>query len=274
MRSSNPVLTRLTPETQAGYRQQPAPYGQPAGYGQGVGYPDQGVITAGTTDRMTVDDVVVRTVALLTVTGLSAALAWAIVPLEYTMTAWITAAIVGLVLGLIIAFKQVTNPAVLFTYAVVEGVFVGMVSKTFEAAFDGIVVQAALGTFGVFFLMAFLYRAKIIRATPRFRKMVLGALIGVFAAMAVNLVFGLFGVNLGLRGDSGGGANWLAIGFSLVCIVVAALTFVLDFDQIEQAVAAGMPKRYAWICAFGILVGLIWLYLEILRLLSYLRGED
>jgi uncharacterized YccA/Bax inhibitor family protein len=95
----------------------------------------------------------------------------------------------------------------------------------------------------------------------------IGAIGGLFMVMLLNFVLSLFGVHTGLRG---GGA--LSIGFSLVCIVVAALSFVLDFDQIEQGVRAGLPQRYSWTCAFGILVGLIWLYLEILRLLSYLQG--
>lgn len=274
VRSSNPVLSRLTPETRAG-----SPL--PAGYGQGTtAYPPQSaVVTTAATDRMTVDDVVVRTAGVLTLTGLSAAAAWAaadagIIPARLTGAVWIGAAMVGLVLGLVISFMRMANPALVVAYAVVEGVFLGMVSRAFESFYSGIVIQAVIGTFGVFFLMAFLYKSRVLRATPKFVKIVTGAVVGLFAAMLINFVLSFFGITTGLRGNADGSAGWLAIGFSLVCIVVAALTFVLDFDQIEQAVAAGMPKRYAWICAFGILVGLIWLYLEILRLLSYLRGED
>jgi uncharacterized YccA/Bax inhibitor family protein len=259
VRSSNPVLTRLTPET-AGPPAGASPYGSET-------YP--GVATApAVADRMTIDDVVVRTAGLLAVLGISGALAWVIVPDSLLLPIWIGAAMVGLVLGLVIAFKQVANPAVIVPYAIVEGVFVGIVSKFFESRFEGIVVQAALGTFGLFFIMALLYKARVIRATPRFVKMVLSAVVGVFALMLMNLVLGLFGVNMGLR-DGGG----LAIVFSLVVIVVASLTFVLDFAQIEEGVRQGMPKKYAWLSAFGILVGLIWLYLEILRLLSYLRDD-
>ena len=104
------------------------------------------------------------------------------------------AAMVGLVLGLVISFKRVTNPAVIGAYAVVEGVFVGIVSKFFETAFEGIVVQAVIGTFGVFLIMALLYKSRVIRATPRFIKIVIGALVGVFALMLVNFVLSLFGV--------------------------------------------------------------------------------
>ena len=263
MRSHNPVLTRLTPETQAGYRQ-PAP----AGYGTEVQYTSP-VVAPAETDRMTIDDVVVRTVGLLALTGISGALAWVAVPDSVAPAAWIGAAIVGLIVGLVISFKQITNPLVIGAYAVIEGVFVGLVSRAYENAFDGIVVQAAIGTFGIFLIMAMLYKSRVIRATPRFIKWVTGALIGVVAIIVVNWIVSLFGVNLGLRDGSP-----LAIGFSLVVIGIAALTFILDFHMVEEGVRQGLPERYAWFCAFGILVGLIWLYLEILRLLSYLRGDD
>jgi uncharacterized YccA/Bax inhibitor family protein len=264
VRSSNPVLTRLTPETQAAQ-------GAGMGYGQDVGYPP-GVVTA-PTDRMTVDDVVVRTVALLALLGISGAAAWAavamgIIPVEYTAAVWIGAAVIGLILGLVISFARITNPVIICAYAIVEGVFVGMVSKAYENAFEGIVLQAVVGTFGLFFLMAMLYKARVIRATPKFVRFVTAGVIGVVALMLVNLVLGLFGFNTHLRDGSP-----IAIGFSLLVIVIASLTFVLDFDQIEEGVRAGIERKYAWWGAFGILVGLIWLYLEILRLLSYLRDD-
>jgi len=216
---------------------------------------------------MSIDDVVVKTVVLLGITAVSAIAAWNLIPDSLTGAAWIGAAIVGLVLGLIISFSRVANPALVVAYAIIEGVFVGMVSKTFESFYDGIVLQAVVATFGVFALMAVLYTNRVIRSSPRFRKIMIGAIGGLFMVMLLNFVLSLFGVHTGLRG---GGA--LSIGFSLVCIVVAALSFVLDFDQIEQGVRMGLPQRYSWTCAFGILVGLIWLYLEILQLLSYLQG--
>jgi uncharacterized YccA/Bax inhibitor family protein len=265
VRSHNPVLTRLTPETQTGYRQ-PAP--APVGYGTASDYTSP-VVAPAETDRMTIDDVVVRTVGLLALTGISGALAWVIVPDSVAPAAWIGAAVVGLILGLVIAFKQITNPLLIGSYAVIEGVFVGLVSRAYENAFEGIVVQAVIGSFGIFFIMAMLYKSRVIRATPRFIKWVTGALIGVVAIIVVNWIVSLFGVNLGLRDGSP-----LAIGFSLVVIAVAALTFILDFHMVEEGVRQGLPERYAWLSAFGILVGLIWLYLEILRLLSYLRGDD
>jgi uncharacterized YccA/Bax inhibitor family protein len=264
VKSSNPVLSRLG---------QAAERGRPAGSGAfGPGY-DQPYPTAGysaappAVQPMTIDDVVVKTVTLLGITGVSAIAAWSLIPAAATGIAWIGAAIIGLVLGFIISFSRMANPALVVTYAVVEGVFVGMVSRAFEAFYNGIVLQAVVATFGVFFLMAMLYKSRVIRATPRFTKGLIAIMGGLFAVMLINLVLSLFGVHTGIRG-----AGPLGYIFSIVCIVVAALSFILDFDQIERGVRMGLPQRYSWTCAFGILVGLIWLYLEILQLLSYIQG--
>src|SRR5262245_23597208 len=135
---------------------------------------------------MTVDDVVVRTTGLLALTGLSGGLAWALVPDNLLFAAWIGAAMVGLVIGLIITFARITNPLLIGAYAVIEGVFVGMVSKYYESAYSGIVLQAVLGTFGIFFLMAVLYKSRVIRATPKFTRWVIGALWGVFFIIIAN----------------------------------------------------------------------------------------
>jgi uncharacterized YccA/Bax inhibitor family protein len=288
VKTSNPVLSRLgqaaereraagyAPAGGYGYGQsgyaQPA-YGQPAygqpGYGQPYptteGYP----AAPPTVTPMTVDDVVVKTVTLLAILGASAAAAWVLVPDALLWPAWIGAALVGLVLGLVISFSRMANPALVVTYAVIEGVFVGLASKVFESLYSGIVLQAVVASFGVFFLMAILYRARAIRATPRFVRGVVAAMFGILAVILVNWVLALFGVNTGLRDGSP-----LAIGFSLVVIVVAALSFILSFHEVEEGVRMGLPQRYSWMAAFGILVSLVWLYLEILRLLSYFQGDD
>ena len=271
MKSSNPVLSRLgraaEQERAAGYGPY-GPAGQP-GYGQpyptAPGYP----AAPPAVQPMTIDDVVVKTVMLLGITGISAIAAWNLIPTAYAGAAWIGAAMVGLVLGLVISFSRMANPALVVAYAVVEGVFVGMVSKAYQEllGYQGIVLQAVVATFGVFFLMAVLYRARVIRATPKFTRGLIAVMGGLFAVMLINFVLALFGVNTGLR-DNGP----LGYIFSLVCIVVAALSFIVDFDQIEEGVRMGLPQRYSWTAAFGILVSLIWLYLEILRLLSYLQG--
>jgi len=222
-----------------------------------------------TVTPMTLDDVVVKTVLMLAILGASAAAAWVLVPDSLVGVAWIGAAVVGLVLGLIISFSRMANPALVVAYSIIEGVFVGMVSKAFEARYDGIVLQAVVATFGVFFLMAMIYKARIIRATPKFARILVSIMAGLFAVMLINFVLSLAGVNTGLRDGSK-----LAIGFSLVCIVVASLSFVLNFADIEEGVRMGLPQRYSWTAAFGIVVGLVWLYIEILRLLSYFQGDD
>ncbi len=272
MRSSNPVLTRLTPETQRGYPAQSG-YGTPAGYGAPPSY--ESPVTTAVADRMTIDDVVVKTVALLGLLAISGiATATLIDDRGPLLTAIAISAIAGLIIGLVVTFKRVISPPLIMTYALVEGVFVGGLSKLYESAWSGIVLQAVIATFGVFAVMAALYKFRVIRATPRFTRGLLGALAGVLVLILGNFILSLFGVTTGLRGNADGSVSWLAIGFSILVIVVAALTFILDFDLIEKSINQGAPKQMAWLCAFGLVVGLIWLYLEILRLLSYLRGND
>ncbi|GIF12432.1 Bax inhibitor-1/YccA family protein [Actinoplanes teichomyceticus] len=283
MKTSNPVLSRLGQaaerERTAGY----GPYGPAghAGYGQpGYGAPGYGQpyptaegypAAPPAVQPMTIDDVVVKTVTLLGITAISAIAAWNFIPLQLTVAAWIGAAMVGLVLGMVISFMRIANPALVVGYAVVEGVFVGMVSKAYQniLGFEGIVLQAVVATFGVFFLMAALYRARVIRATPKFQRGMIAIMGGLFMVMLINFVLALFDVNTGLR-DNGP----LGYIFSLVCIVVAALSFILNFNEIEEGVRQGLPQKYSWTAAFGILVGLVWLYIEILRLLSFLQGDD
>jgi uncharacterized YccA/Bax inhibitor family protein len=265
VRSSNPVLTRLTPETHTA----PAP-----GYGAGYGSPyptyQEPPTYVAEQDRLTIDDVVIKTVSMLGLVLLAGlATAFVIKDPGTLMLAWVGGAIVGLVLGLVISFKRVVSPPLMVAYAIVEGVFLGAVSKAYESAFSGIVLQAVIGTFAIFFVMAALYKAKIIRATPKFARFMLGAVIAAVVVMLARLVLGIFMEDSPL---SNGGM--LSIVVSLAIIGIGALTFILDFDMVEQAVAQGAPKKTAWLCAFGILVGLIWVYLEVLRLLSYLRGSE
>jgi uncharacterized YccA/Bax inhibitor family protein len=226
-----------------------------------------------TTRPMTVDDVVIRTVALLVLTTAVAALSWAFIRSGAGIGfALIGSSLGGLVLALVISFKRITNPLVIAAYAVLQGLLLGVASRTFNDLYPGIVIQAVVGTLAVFLGMAVLYKARVIRATPRFTRFVIGALIGVVGLSLVNLVVYLFSGRQGLEVyTQDGEVGWLPIVFSLVCIGVGALTFILDFDAVEQGVRAGLPQRYAWYCAFGLLVGLIYLYWQILRLLSYLR---
>jgi uncharacterized YccA/Bax inhibitor family protein len=252
VQSSNPVLTRLG---EAATQERAS----------GGGY---------ATDRfMTLDDVVVRTVGLVFLTAISAALSWNLLPNgPIVALATIGSVLAGLALGLVISFARITNPFIIGAYAVIEGVLLGVVSRYFEARFGGIVVQAVVGTLGVFAGMAVLYKMRVLRATPKFTRFVIGAMIGVAVLGLVNWVMAMLGLNLGLvQYGVDGKVGMLPIIFSVVCIAVGALTFILDFDQVEQGVRYGMPQKYSWYCAFGLLVGLIFLYWQILRLLGYLR---
>lgn len=251
VRSANPVLDRL----------------------DDVGRVERQVPGAGAVESMTVADVVSRTVGLLLLTGVTAAVAWVAVPAVW----WISAALAGsalasLALVLFISLKQVTNPPVIAGYAVLQGLLLGVASRAFELVYPGIVAQAVIGTFGVFLGMALLYRARIVRATPRLARLVLGTLIGILAIGLVNLVTYLLTGRQGLEVYSlTAQVGWLPYVFSVVAIIAGALSFVLDFDLVERSARARLPRRYAWYCAFGLLVGLIFLYWQILRLLSYVR---
>jgi uncharacterized YccA/Bax inhibitor family protein len=212
---------------------------------------------------LTVDDVVTKTAVILVIAVVAGfATAWF---QAYALA--LPAAIVGLVLSLIIIFRRNINPALIMGYALAEGVLLGAITGVFNQWYPGIAAQAIVGTLGVFAGMLVVYKTGAIRVTPRLTKMIIGGIIGVAVLMLFNLVMGLFGVNIGLR-DGGP----MAIVFSLVCIALASFSFLLDFDAIDQAIKQGAPAKTAWYFAFALMVTLVWLYLEILRLLSYMRN--
>jgi uncharacterized YccA/Bax inhibitor family protein len=180
-------------------------------------------------------------------------------------------AIGGFVLALITVFKKEWAPVTAPMYALVEGLFLGAVSAIFEAQFPGIVMQAVGLTFGTLASLLLAYKSGLIRATENFKLGVVAATGGIALLYLVNIGMRLMGFEgMGFIHDSG----WLGIGFSAFVVVIAALNLVLDFDFIESGVEAGAPKSMEWYGAFGLMVTLIWLYLEILRLLSKLRGDD
>ncbi len=176
---------------------------------------------------------------------------------------------VGLVLAIVTAFKpqfaRITAPL----YAAAEGYFLGAISAIFGAQFQGIVPQAVLATFGVFIVMLALYGLRILRATPKFVKGVIAATFGIAFMYLGIFILNLFGVAEGFWSSG----SPLGIVISLVVVCVAALNLILDFDFIEQGSKAGLPRYMDWYGAFGLLVTLIWLYLEMLRLLARLRGQ-
>ena len=154
-------------------------------------------------------------------------------------------------------------------YAVFEGVFLGGISALFESMYPGLVMRAVALTFGVFFVLLMLYRSGTIRATGRFRMGVMAATGGIALVYFVSFIAGMFGANLSfLHGNS-----MLSIGISLFVVVIAALNLILDFDFIDRGAAAGAPKYMEWYGAFGLMVTLIWLYMEILRLLAKLASR-
>jgi uncharacterized YccA/Bax inhibitor family protein len=216
---------------------------------------------------MTLDDVVQRTGAMLATILVAGAVAWVALPERLYGPALVISAIGGVGLGLFMAFTQRVNAVTALIYSACEGVLLGAISHAFEQRWHGIVIQAVTGTVMVAAGMLFVYKIGAIRVTPRFTRILVGATIGVFGLMVVNLIAYLFTPGgLGLR-DGGP----LAIVFSLVCIVIAAFNLMLDFDMIEQGIRNGAPQKFAWYASFGLTVTLIWLYIEILRLLGYAR---
>ena len=177
----------------------------------------------------------------------------------------------GLVVALVTVFKKEWSPFTAPLYAVLEGLAIGAISAVFEQRFPGIVRQAVGLTFGTLAALLLAYRSGLVRATENFKLGVVAATGGIMLLYLVNIGMRLFGFDgMGFIHDS----SWMGIGFSAVVVVVAALNLVLDFDFIEQGVEHGAPKYMEWYGAFGLLVTLVWLYLEILRLLSKLQSRN
>jgi uncharacterized YccA/Bax inhibitor family protein len=187
-------------------------------------------------------------------------------------TLMIVGVIGGLITALAITFKPNWAPALAPAYAILEGLFLGAISKVFNDAFPdkGIVVQAVGLTFGVAVAMFLLYNFRVIKPTEKFRSMIMSAMLGIAIFYLLTWVLGLFGVDVDfVRGNS-----LLSIGISLFVVAIAALNLILDFDMIEQGAERGAPKFMEWYAAFGLMVTIVWLYLEILRLLSKLSSRD
>jgi uncharacterized YccA/Bax inhibitor family protein len=274
MPSSNPAFSRFggagNGQQYAGWGNQPQQYGAPGQYGAPAPhdpYAAPSPYAATTTRYLTMDDVVAKTGISFLVTVLAAAAVWAL-PGQAAWGLALPAVLVAFVLGLVISFKQIANPAATLTYGALYGVALGAISEAFNTIYPGIVMQALIGTFGVFAGMLIVYKTGAIRVTPKLTRWVLAAGIGVLVLMLVNIVAAWIGGGDGLGLRSGGP---MAIGFSLLVIGVAAFFLLLDFDMADEAIRRGAPAKFAWYIAFGLLVTVVWLYLEILRLLSYFR---
>lgn len=176
----------------------------------------------------------------------------------------------GLITALVTVFRPQSSGFSAPVYAVFEGLLIGGLSAIFESMYSGIVMRAVMLTLAVFFAMLFLYRSKIIKVTEKLKMGIFAATAGIALVYLVSFIAGLFGAQLGfLYGNSN-----FSIGFSLVVVGIAALNLVLDFSFIDDAAERGAPKFMEWFGAFGLMVTLIWLYLELLRLLSKLASRD
>jgi uncharacterized YccA/Bax inhibitor family protein len=276
--TSNPVFRSL-PRQQGGYAQ----FG--TGYTAGAqqvyqGYQtEQPYVQAGVSRPLTIDDVVTKTGITLGVLVAAAVASYFLVASNLALAApllWI-GMLGGLVLVLIAIFgRKQDNPAIVLSYAALEGLMLGSVSYVIAnfmvkgVSAGALISQAIVGTLGVFFGMLIVYKTGAIRVTPKLTRFIVAAGFGALALMLVNLVVGLFTHSAGPLRDGGP----LAIIFSILMICLAAFFFLTDFDAADQMIRAGAPEKAAWGIALGLTVTLVWLYLEILRLLSYLQGRN
>ena len=175
----------------------------------------------------------------------------------------------GLIFSIITFFKKTWAPVTTPIYALLQGLFLGGISAYYANLFDGIVMHAVALTLGVFLCLLLIYKSGMIKVTENLRMGIAAATGAVALLYLVTFILGMFGVNVGFIHNS----SWLSIGLSIGVVVIASLNLVLDFDFIEQGAEQGAPKYMEWYAAFGLIVTLIWLYLEILRLLAKLRGR-
>ena len=223
---------------------------------------------------MTANGAMSATMFLMVLLVASATFGWTSVqpltvggPVSFPSWAMITL-LVGRGCAFGVMFKPQAARILAPVYAIAQGAVVGAISKVFNLQYPGIVLQAVGATIGVFVMMLVLYRTGILRVTDKFRRIVIGATMGLMAFYLFSFVAGFFGANLIPTGSS-----TMSIGFSVLVAGLAAMNLALDFDFIDKAEAAGAPKHMEWFAAFGIMVTLVWLYLEILRLLAKLRDR-
>ncbi|MDV7219279.1 Bax inhibitor-1/YccA family protein [Streptomyces prunicolor] len=229
-----------------------------------------------TTGRMTMDDVVLRTGTTLGTLIVTAAIAWALLPVDdaninrsYGIA--IGSALIAMVLAFVQSFKRKPVPALILSYAALEGVFLGVISSVVDNRIaSGAAMQAVIGTMAVFAGVLIAYRAGWIRVNRRFYGFVMAAALGFVLLMAVNLLFAVFGGGDGLGFRSGP----LGIFFGVIGIILGACFLALDFKQVEDGIAYGAPKEEAWLAAFGLTLTLVWIYMEFLRLISILNSNN
>lgn len=281
MQSKNPILSRYEKSGSAGfaYQEGVSAYAQ-ASSGQATtapaGSPPQGtsfdLMTAGAGLRVTLADVLVKCAILFAVAVAFAVVGWRL----YDGAPWIlfVALIGGLALGLVNSFKKQVSPLLVILYGVAEGLLLGSISNWYQdygdqIGYPGLVLQAVIGTMTAFGVMLALYGTGLVKVNGKFLKIMMVALVSYLVIGLASLVAALFGVGggWGFYGVSGLGLALCAIG-----VLLAAFTLMLDFEAIKQGIAVGLPERESWRMAFGLLVTLVWLYLEMLRFLAIFAG--
>jgi uncharacterized YccA/Bax inhibitor family protein len=230
--------------------------------------------TTAQTGRLTYDDVIVKTTGLLAVVVVAAAFAWFVVPDTLRMPVALGGALVGFVLGLVNSFKRTPSPALIVLYAAAEGLFLGGFSWFVEVAANlpGIVMQAVLATMATFAAALALFRSGKVRVTPKFTRWLMVSMVGYLLFSLVNFGLAMFDVGDGMFGPLRSGGLGVVVG--LFAVGLAAAMLIMDFDFIKRGVEGGVPARFAWTAAFGLVVTLVWMYLEFLRLIAILRGSE
>ncbi|MFF0834327.1 MULTISPECIES: Bax inhibitor-1/YccA family protein [unclassified Streptomyces] len=286
MRSSNPVFSRrgfsrdngyagFNTAAQAGYAQgnryAQNPYAQNPYAQQDLqqGAPPQAPAATG---RMTMDDVVTRSAITLGTVAVGAALAWILLPVSTTSYGLaFGAAIVAMVLALVQSFKRTPSPALILGYAAFEGVFLGVISEMYNSRWSGAPFQAVLGTMAVSAATLLVYKAGWIRVTARYARIGMAIAMAFIVVMAVNLLLVAFGV-----AEDGGLRSFGPLGaiVGIIAIVLGAFFLTLDFKQIEDGIAYGAPRSESWLAAFGLTLTLVWIYVEMLRLVAIFSSND
>ncbi len=278
MQSSNPVLTKAEwaqpPQTQYAPGQYPGQPGAP-GYDPYSAQYGQPPVQQAPVDVMTIDDVITKSAITLGTVILTAALTFVgftsgVIPFQLLQPAMIVGALVAFGVVLLVSFRRQIKPGFVLAYAAIEGVFLGAISLVFEMLYPGIVIPAVMGTFVAAGATLAAYKFFRIKVTNKFRQMVVIGTMAYAGVLLLNLVLSFFGIDMGIISVTGG-VSWIALLASAVGVGLAVFNLILDFDYIERGIALRAPASESWRGAFGLTVTLVWLYVEILRILSYFR---